>query len=1182
MTPSVTKAEQQTGRRLRLDDRYRTGEGVVHLSGIQALVRVLLDRAARDRRNGLRTATFVSGYEGSPLAGYDIELARREALLHEHDIVHKPGLNEELAATAVMGSQLAGQVGTSRYDGVTGIWYGKSPGLDRACDALRHANLVGTGPTGGAVALVGDDPGAKSSSVPCASEATLADLAVPTLYPADSQDVLDFGIHAQYLSRFSGLWAGLKIATAVADATSTALVAPDRIPVTDGDADPNPHRPSAMLLGANLMALERSLHDTRLPRAEEYARLHGLNRVVQRGPSDRIGILTSGKTYLDVREALRIIGLTDADLARYGIRILKLGMIFPLERDAVVGFADGLDDLLVVEEKRPFLEAAVKEILYGRPRAPRVYGKEGPDGRPLFSRSGELDADSVATGLSRVLAPLGIESARAWRRRPRPRTPLSLPLLARSPYFCSGCPHNTSTTAGGDSLVGAGIGCHAMVVFMDAEQVGTVVGMTQMGGEGAQWIGMEPFVDDDHFVQNIGDGTFMHSGSLAVRAAVAAGANVTYKLLYNGTVAMTGGQDAVGALPVDRLAATLLDEGVAKVIITTEDRKRVPRAGLPKAVRVLDRAAIEGALAELKATAGVTVLIHDQECAAEKRRSRRRGKTETPTTRVWINERICEGCGDCGRKSNCLSVHPAPTEFGRKTRIDQSSCNLDYSCLDGDCPAFMKITPAGVGPRHTELPALAAGDLPEPASRAAGGGTFGMRITGIGGTGIITVSQVLATAAVIDGHHVRSLDQTGLAQKGGAVVSDLKITPGPVEQGAKIAEQGCDLYLACDPLVATDPKYLRVASPDHTVAVMSTTEIPTGQMVVDTEVGFPVPDAIRHAVDGATRQLVALDTGALATQLFDDEQYANMLLVGAAYQTGRLLMTASAVEEAITLNGVAVDRNIQAFRRGRQAIADPDALRAATAGPAPEERTPPPLPTGTTELVARVTGHDDPGSELHRLLTVRVADLIGYQDRRYARAYADFVRTVADAERAAIGDDSTELTEAVARCLYKLMAYKDEYEVARLALDPAVDEQITAAFGSGSRRSYLLHPPALRAAGVDRKIAFGSWFRPALALLRALRRVRGTRLDVFGLHPVRRLERELVDDYRRSLGASLALLTKDNLALVRRLAELPDVVRGYEGVKLAAVERYRAEKARMIAELEEGAGPVPAAAVEGP
>ncbi|WP_051869461.1 DUF6537 domain-containing protein [Streptomyces resistomycificus] len=610
------------------------------------------------------------------------------------------------------------------------------------------------------------------------------------------------------------------------------------------------------------------------------------------------------------------------------------------------------------------------------------------------------------------------------------------------------------------------------------------------------------------------------------------------------------------------------------MIITTEDRARIPRARLPKSVKVLGRAAIEDAMAELKDTAGVTVLIHDQECAAEKRRARRRGKVQVPRTRVWINERICEGCGDCGRKSNCLSVHPVSTEFGRKTRIDQSSCNLDYSCLDGDCPAFMTITSTGK-PKHADLPVLEATDVAEPA-RMAGADSFGMRITGIGGTGIVTISQVLATAAVIDGRHARSLDQTGLAQKGGAVVSDIKITEGVVEQGARIGEGQCDLYLACDPLVATDPKHLSAASPGRTVAVMTTTEIPTGHMVVDTAVSFPAPDAVRRAVDHATRQIVALDSGALATRLFDDEQYANMLLVGAAYQTGLLPMPASAIEEAIALNGVAVDRNVQAFRRGRQAVADPEVLRAVLAGsPFPEA---PQLPTGTTELVASVT--DDEESELHRLLTVRVGDLIDYQDRRYARTYVDFVKAVALAERAAVGA-STELTEAVARHLHKLMAYKDEYEVARLALDPVVDDHITATFGSTSRRYFRLHPPVLRAAGMKRKVALGSWFRPVLSLLRALRRVRGTRLDVFGLQHMRRIERELVDEYRESINAALGLLNEANLAEVHRLAELPDAVRGYEGVKLATVERYRADKARILRELQESADPESTGAGQG-
>ncbi|KUH67488.1 2-oxoacid ferredoxin oxidoreductase [Mycolicibacterium novocastrense] len=1141
-----------------LEDRYHRATGTVYLSGVQSLVRILFDRAVVDRTHDLRTSTFVSGYEGSPLAGYDLELVRRSALLRQHDIVHRPGLNEELAATAVMGSQLATQVGRSDREGVTGIWYGKSPGVDRASDALRHANLVGTGPKGGAVALVGDDAAAKSSSVPCASEGTLADLAMPTLYPADSQDVLDLGLHAQFLSRCSGLWTGVKIATAVADAASTAVIARDRVHVIDADLGPNPHRPSSMLLGENLMALERSLHDVRIPRALEYARLNALNNIVQRTSSDRIGILAAGKTYLDVREALRAMGLSDRDLARHGIRLLKLGMIFPLENEIIREFAAGIDELIVVEEKRPFLEGAVKEILYGRVGAPVIVGKTDRDGTSLFSRSGELDTDSVASGLSKVLARLNIEAAVAWRRRPTDSTKLSLPLLVRSPYYCSGCPHNTSTTATAGSLVGAGIGCHSMVVFMDPAQVGTIVGMTQMGGEGAQWLGIEPFVDDEHFVQNIGDGTFMHSGSLAVRAAVAAGVNVTYKLLYNGSVAMTGGQDVVGALPVDRLAAMLIEEGVAKVIITTENRRRILRSRLPKSVKVLDRSEIDSALTDLKATPGVTVLIHDQECAAEKRRARRRGKAETPNSRVVINERICEGCGDCGRKSNCLSVHPVSTEFGRKTQIDQSSCNLDYSCLEGDCPAFMTIIPSAKRVRQ-HIPVLDATSLCEP-TKSVRASSFAMRITGIGGTGIVTLSQILATAAVIDGNHARSLDQTGLAQKGGAVVSDIKITDSPLEQAAKLSSRSCDLYLSCDPLVATDPKYLSVAAPERTAAVMTTNEVPTGQMVVDTTIGFPPSETVHHAITSVTRQVIAVDAGSLAMQLFDDEQYANILLVGAAYQGGLLPIAAEAIEKAISLNGVAVEQNIQAFRRGRQAIDSPDTLRAAL-GRLHEPPMAHAVSTEVAEMVATVTA--DPTQELHRLLTLRVADLIQYQNSRYARSYVDFVRTTLAAESAnAYG--STSVTEAVARYLYKLMAFKDEYEVARLALEPAVDEQVAATFGPDSRIRYRLHPPVLRAAGMKQKISLGGWFRPVLRVLRAMRRTRGTALDVFGYQHMRRLERDLITEYRESVTAALAHLTNQNLALVCKLAELPDMIRGYEDVKLSNVAKYREEQTAVL------------------
>ncbi|WP_116110095.1 indolepyruvate ferredoxin oxidoreductase family protein [Amycolatopsis ruanii] len=1139
-----------------LDERYVRDSGTVYLTGVQALVRVVLDRVRLDRRAGTDPAAFVSGYEGSPLAGFDLELARRSALLDEHAVVPRPGLNEELAATSVMGSQLAANLGALRPDGVTGWWYGKAPGLDRATDALRHANLAGTHPRGGAVALVGDDPNAKSSTVPCASEHALADLAMPVFFPADSQDVLDHGRHAVELSRASGLWTAMKIVANVADAAAAAVAGPAwSAPVLPESA--YGHRPSGRLVGPELATLEHSLHRVRLPLALEYVRASGVNRILRSGPGDRIGIVTAGKSYLDVRQALRTLGLDDDALARYGIRLLKLGVIYPVEPGIVTEFARGLDRIVVVEEKRALVEPAVKEILYGHPGAPRVHGKTGPDGRTLFTELGELDPDGIAQGLARVLG--DIEPVRAWRGRRR-RERIAVPLLARTPYFCSGCPHSSSTKVPEGTLVGAGIGCHTMALFMEPEQVGDVVGITQMGGEGAQWIGMAPFVATRHLVQNIGDGTFTHSGSLAVRAAVAAGVNITFKLLHNSAVAMTGGQDAVGALPLDKLAALLLTEGAARVVITSDQPRRLRRLRFPRGVQVRSRDDLLRTQEELAAVPGVTVLIHDQECAAEKRRKRRRGKQETPATKVFINERVCEGCGDCGVKSNCLSVQPADTEFGRKTRIHQASCNVDYSCLKGDCPSFVTVVP-GDRPRRRELPPLDAAALPEP---VAASGDVAVRITGIGGTGVVTVAQILATAAVLDGRHVRTLDQTGLAQKGGAVVSDVKITTGPVEQAAKLAAGECDLYLACDPLVGADPTYLAVADPARTVAVVSTSEVPTGRMIADTAVSFPDRSSIQSALDGATARGHYLDARAAAEALFGDDQFANILQLGAAYQTGALNVSAAAIERAIEINGTAVPANLQAFRRGRQLVADPDALAAQ---PAPE----PAVGSVDAAAVRRVRSLvRTEGGELARLLDVRVPDLIAYQDEDYARGYAEFVEQV----RARAGDGP--VADAVARNLYKLMAYKDEYEVARLSLDPALAAGIEAQFGPGARYALQFHPPVLRAMGLNRKIGLGPWARPVLRLLRAGRRLRGTRFDVFGHAEVRRVERQLITDYRAAITRALAGRAPEPVLL--ELAELPDVVRGYEEVKLAGVAEYRRRQAELLERIDHaGTGRTPVA-----
>ena len=1118
----------------------------------------------------------MSGYEGSPLAGYDLELARQRGLLREHRVTHQSGLNEELAATAVSGTQLIGGVGkpgadgqkagvtsvydgvssvydgvSSVYDGVTGIWYGKAPGLDRATDALRHANLIGTNPSGGAVALVGDDPAAKSSTVPSASELALADLAMPTFYPADPAEVLLHGLHAVELSRASGLWSAIKIATAVADSASTATVsarwqAPDLSALGSGLVAYR-HRPNAHLLGSVLAELERGQQLTRLPIALEYIRRSGLNTVIG-PPKARIGLVAAGKTYLDLRQALDALGLIDSEhLDASGIRLLKLGVVFPLETSIVTEFAAGLDEIVVVEDKRPFLEDGVKSVLYGRSGAPAVFGKRGRDGSVLFNSFGELDSDDVARGLARHLEPAGV----AVSAPPRPRRErVTLPLAARTPYFCSGCPHNSSTKVAPGTLVGGGIGCHAMVLLMPAAQVGTVTGLSQMGGEGAQWIGMAPFAGQRHFVQNIGDGTFTHSGSLAVRAAVAAGVNVTFKLLRNSAVAMTGGQQAMGELPIDRLLALLAAEGVRKVVVTSDDpaglrRQLGHRRLISHRADIRHRDDLLDVQRELAAIEGVTVLVHDQECAAEKRRKRRRGKAAAPATRAFINERVCEGCGDCGVTSNCLSVQPVATEFGRKTRINQSSCNLDFSCLAGDCPSFLSITPAS-----RVRPQVQPVDQPREPTRAFGADGFALRITGVGGTGVVTIAQILATAAASEGRHVRALDQTGLAQKGGAVVSDLKISARPTERAAKLADGECDLYLGCDSLVATDGGNLRVADPERTVAVVSTAEVPTGQMVVETGLRFPGTGQVISAVEGSVASARFLDAAGLARELFGDEQYANMILVGVAYQAGALPIGSAAIEHAIRLNGVAAEVNIAAFRQGRLSVSRP------TPGPGPGPGPGPQKP-------------DEPALEQRSLtasLAVRVPELTAYQDSAYASAYAEFVERVRAREADVTGGAGDLLARTVAANLFKLAAYKDEYEVARLSLDPLLARQITEQFGSGARYEYRLHPPVLRSLGMRNKISLGPWFRPAFRSLVAMRRLRGTPFDPFGRTEVRRVERALVAEYRDVITRLAEGLTVDNHALAVEIAGLPDMVRGYEEIKLRNARAYHERMAELLTE----------------
>jgi indolepyruvate ferredoxin oxidoreductase len=1140
-----------------LEAKYRTEDGTIFLSGIQALVRLPVDQHLADRRRGLNTATLISGYRGSPLGGLDQALERNGALLRDHHIVFVSGVNEDLGATAVYGSQLANLFPRPKYDGVLGMWYGKSPGVDRSGDILKHANYAGVGRHGGVLALGGDDPLSKSSTLPSHSEVAFYDALMPVLFPGSVQEILDLGRLGFELSRYSGLWVAFKIVTNVADEISTAEVSPGRLVMRDPgfvfEGRPWQAQQAPMLMPPFGLETERVIQYGRLEAARAFAAANGINRITVPTPDAWLGIAAPGKTYYDLREALRDLGLDEAALRRYGVRLLKIGMLFPLEARIVREFARGLEELLVVEEKRAFLELFIRDILYNQAERPRVVGKFDVDGTPLVPASGELDADRIAQLVAaRLERRVHLESVtarvallEALRERPQPIT------LARQPYFCSGCPHNRSTLVPEGSIAGAGIGCHGMALYMDRN----TMGLTHMGGEGGQWVGMAPFTETPHIFQNIGDGTLFHSGSLAIRQAVAAGTNVTYKILYNSAVAMTGGQDAAGALPVPDLTRALEAEGVRRILVLTDEPGKYPRATRwATGVQVWHRDRLDEAQRLLRETPGVSVLVYDQRCAAEKRRLRKRGRLADPALRVYINEAVCEGCGDCGVKSNCLSVHPVDTEFGRKTQIHQSSCNKDYSCLNGDCPSFLTVVPRGA-PRAKERTIFTVDrELPEPALRV--GRQCNVFMTGIGGTGVVTVNQILGTAALLDGKHVRGLDQTGLSQKGGPVVSHLKIYAHTEEVSNKVGAGEADAYLGFDILVATSAQNLDHARPDKTIAVVSTSKVPTGAMVTSTDVHFPETAGLQATINRVSRkdENVFLDALALAERLFEDHMAANMIVLGAAYQAGALPVGAAAIEQAIALNGVSVAMNTQAFRAGRLVVVDPAFATGLT-------RTRPGALATATVLSAEAKTLVDSvaaGGELRRLLEVRVPELIAYQDVAYAHQYVEFVRRVRDAEQRALPGES-RLSEGVARHLFKLMAYKDEYEVARLHLRNDLARQLAAEFPDGVDVRYHLHPPLLRALGMRGKLKLGKWFDVVFRSLAALRGLRGTALDPFGRAHVRRVERELIGEYRALVDKALVDLSETGYERAVKLANLPDLIRGYEEIKLRNVKRFRDE-----------------------
>ncbi|MBL7620335.1 indolepyruvate ferredoxin oxidoreductase family protein [Frankia sp. AgB1.8] len=1201
------------------------------LSGVETLVRLLLVRTEVDGRDGLRTATMVSGYPGSPLGTFDMTLDGAGSALAEHRVLHRPGLNEELAAATVWGSQMgtgrelrsvssagaADQSGDAvpdeSLDGVVGAWYGKTPGLDRCGDVLKHAGAMGSGPNGGVVMFCGDDPSAKSSTLACDSQYTFEDACVPVLVPGDQQDILDLGVHAFRLSRYSGAWVGLKVVTAVADGIGTVDTGLDRHTPTDPDGFtiddaagvPRPwrHLPGTSVGPHTAPAQEEQVLDLRLRAAAAYARHNGLDRVSGAAPGARLGIVCAGKTYFDVMQALGDLGLGAAELAALGVRILRLGMTYPLVAETVLEFARSVDELVVIEEKRPFVETQLRAVLHEAGDATRLAGKRDSAGRALVGTAGELDAAKVAAVLRRVLPELatvgaavgasanGASVGGSTRRRSLPllaSPTLSLPVLdlpARPPGFCSGCPHNRSTVFPDGALVGGGVGCHGIMYFEARHQGMKSLPPTPMGAEGVPWIGLAPFVDEPHLIQNLGDGTLSHSGILAIRASVAAKANVTFKILYNAAVAMTGGQDVVGLMDVPAMTRMLEAEGVERVVVCAEEPKHYGRrARFAPGVKVLGRDRLDEVQAELRGVPGVTVVIYDQRCAAESRRLRKRGLLPEPPRRVVINEAVCEGCGDCSVKSNCLSVLPHQTELGEKRRVDDLSCNRDYTCLEGDCPSFVTITPRkpsrvrrsprtqGAKPKAHPRPALPSGGLPEPV-RPVVDGRFGIYFTGVGGTGVITAARILATAAKSAGLTVAGVDQTGLSQKAGAVVSHLQLSVAG-QDGAlgspTVGAGGADLYLSGDILQAASAKHLATVRPGETVAVVDVTVVPTAAML-QRDLAAPDEVAMRAAIServGAGRAAF-LDAKRIAEQVFANQLLANIVLLGAAFQLGGLPLAPADLEQAMSRTGRAATDNRAAFVWGRWAVHDPAAVEAALAavgGDTPTVTKPSIFDPSPDALVAAAGLLDGAGlpadlpADLSELLGRRAAQTVDYQDARRASRFLALVATAAGRDDAGHG---WALTRAVAESWFKVLTYKDEYEVARLHL--LADHAETAAelgIDGPYRVTYHLHPPTLRRLGLKHKLPAGRPYAVAFRGLRAARRLRGTPFDVFGLDPDRRTERAVVVEYERLLRTVLAaeLPYADQV----RAAESAMAIKGYGPIKEAAVERWRADVAGLL------------------
>ena len=1150
-----------------LDDKYDLSKDRVFLTGTQAIARLLLMQHERDRLAGLHTAGFVSGYRGSPLGGLDQQLMRARRHLEARDIRFQPGLNEELAATACWGTQQAEMRGEGRFDGVFSVWYGKGPGVDRSGDVFRHANMAGTSPHGGVLALMGDDHTAESSTTAHQSEFHFVDVMIPILNPAGVQEILDYGLYGFAMSRFCGTWLALKCMKDTVESTAVVDAGLDRVKIIRPEFEMPPGglniRPRDAILD-----MEARLHDWKRDAMLAFVQANRLNRIVTTGGANaRIGVITVGKSYLDMRQALDDLGIDEVRANDLGLRLYKIGCPWPLDPVGLKEFVRGLDLVIVVEEKRSLIEVQVREELYGAANQPVCIGKKDEQGRWLFPVKGALDPNDIAIAIGeRLLAGRPNEELQARVAKLKQAQAMlaqTTDVSTRTPYFCSGCPHNSSTKVPEGMRAYAGIGCHYMVQWMDR----STDGFTQMGGEGANWVGESAFSKRGHVFQNLGDGTWNHSGVLALRFALASKVNVTYKLLFNDAVAMTGGQHHEGGLTVDRLARQVSAEGVARIaLVSDEPDKYPPSTEWPAGMTRHHRDDLDAVQRELAELPGVTAIIYDQTCAAEKRRRRKRGEFPDPDKRVFINTRVCEGCGDCGVASNCVSVQPVETEFGRKRQIDQSNCNKDFSCVNGFCPSFVTVEGASV---RKAKPAAVGGDLPalpEPAVPALDK-TYAIIVTGVGGTGVVTIGAILGMAAHLEGKGCGMIDMAGLAQKGGAVYSHVKLAPRPEDvHSIRVAAGEADLVLGCDLVVTGTRKVLAAVRPGQTTMVVNTAEVLPGDFTRNPDYSLPA-ERIKRAVATATGRDNAffVEATRLATALTGNAIAANMFMLGYAFQLGRIPLSSAALERAIELNGEAVAMNRAAFAWGRRAALDPagvDALIGATTAAVPEDRV---LSTTLDEVIAR-----------------RVALLTDYEDAAYARRFADRIARIRAAETA-VAPQSTELTEAAARSLAKLMAYKDEYEVARLYTDGAFLKGLGAAFEGDLKLTFHLAPPILgrrdETTGLPRKSTFGPWMLKALSVLARLKGLRGGAFDIFGYTHERRTERQLVVGFEAVLDEIAERLTRANLPVAVALAQVPQSIRGFGHVKQRNLDAARAQEAELMAQLRAERA-VPAVAAE--